>query len=158
MLRRISSRGFTMIEVLVVIAIIGVLVALLLPAVQMAREAARRSQCLNNLRQLGLAIHNFEAANKRLPVGSESKAYAAAPTFPYNFYRWSALAYLTPYLEQSNVYNGLDLTVPLYAPPSFAIATQNQAAVKTVVPLFLCPSDLKKAVADGFGPTNYAAC
>jgi prepilin-type N-terminal cleavage/methylation domain-containing protein/prepilin-type processing-associated H-X9-DG protein len=150
--------GFTLVELLVVIAIIGVLVALLLPAVQMARESARRSQCLNNLRQLGLAVHNFESAHKQLPVGSESKAVPTAPTFPYNFYRWSVLAHLTPYLEQSNVYNALDLTVPLYAPPSFAIAPQNLTPVKTMVPLFLCPSDLKKAVADGFGPTNYAGC
>src|SRR6187455_2369779 len=97
-----STAGFTLVELLVVIAIIGVLVALLLPAVQMARESARRSQCLNNLRQLGLAVHNFESSHKLLPVGSESKPVPNAPTFPHNFYRWSVLAHLTPYLEQSN--------------------------------------------------------
>jgi prepilin-type N-terminal cleavage/methylation domain-containing protein len=150
--------AFTLVELLVVIAIIGLLVALLLPAVQAAREAARRSQCGNNLRQLGLAVHNFDGAYQRLPVGSESKVFPAAPSFPYNFYRWSVLARLTPYLEQSNAYNSLDLTVPLYSPPSFGIAPQNQAGVALVVPLFLCPSDQRQVVATGFGPTNYAGC
>lgn len=153
-----SRRAFTLVELLVVIAIIGLLVALLLPAVQAAREAARRSSCTNNLRQLGLAIHNFEGVYQKLPVGSESKPFPAAPTFPHNFYRWSVLAHLTPYLEQSNAYNALDLNVPLYTPPTFGIAPQNQGAVALVVPLFLCPSDQRQPVATGFGPTNYAGC
>jgi hypothetical protein len=129
-----------------------------LPAVQAAREAARRSQCSNNLKQLGLGVHNFEGTYQRLPIGSESKPFPAAPTFPHNFYRWSVLAHLTPYLEQSNAYNSLDLKVPLYTPPSFGIAPQNQAGAALVVPLFLCPSDRREVVATGFGPTNYAGC
>jgi hypothetical protein len=105
-----------------------------------------------------LSIMNFESSYQRLPVGSESKQFASAPTFPYNFYRWSLLAHLTPYLDQSNAYNSLDLTVPLYAPPSYAIAPQNQAGVSLLVPLFLCPSDRGIAVSPMFGPTNYAGC
>jgi len=156
---RLLRSAFTLVELLVVIAIIGVLVALLLPAVQAAREASRRASCLNNLRQLGIALHNFEDANKQLPVGSESKEYPGAPSFPHNFYRWSVLAHLTPYLEQTNAHNSLDLTVPLYTPPSFGIAPQNAAGVALVVPIFLCPSDSTRGpVATGFGPTNYAAC
>jgi len=158
-----TRRGFTLIELLVVIAIIAILMALLLPAVQKAREAARQSQCKNNLKQLGLATHNFESSKQKLPVGSAPRQFSSAPTFPYNFYRWSMLAHLTPYLEQSIAYKSLDLNTPLFAPPTYGIAPQNQAAVQLLVPVFLCPSDQAKSVSTGYGlpqlgPTNYAGC
>jgi prepilin-type N-terminal cleavage/methylation domain-containing protein/prepilin-type processing-associated H-X9-DG protein len=158
------QRGFTLVELLVVIAIIGILIALLLPAVQAAREAARRSQCTNNFKQLGIALHNFEQMRKCLPTGTTSQTYAADPTVPANFYRWSAFAHLTPFLEQTSVYNALDLTVPLYGGPAqgYAVFAVNKPAVQTVVPLFLCPSDMGKPVTNYlgtiFGPSNYAAC
>lgn len=156
-------RGFTLVELLVVIAIIGVLIGLLLPAVQAAREAGRRTQCSNNIRQLVLATHNHQSTLKRFPTGSESKPFPGAPSYPHNFYRWSVLAHLTPYLEQSNAYNSLDLSIPLFAPPAFDIAPANQVAAGLVVPLFLCPTDQQEPVASAYGvnplgPTNYAGC
>jgi len=150
-------RAFTLVELLVVIAIIGLLIALVLPAVQAAREASRRMSCSNNLKQLGIALHDFHDANDHLPTGADAKPFPAAPNHPHNFYRWSALAHLMPYLEQSNAYNNLDLSVPLYG-ANFQVTPENKAAVAIVLPLFLCPSDRQEAVADGFGPTNYAAC
>jgi prepilin-type N-terminal cleavage/methylation domain-containing protein/prepilin-type processing-associated H-X9-DG protein len=161
---RLQRRGFTLVELLVVIAIIGVLVALLLPAVQAAREAARRMSCQNNLKQLGLAAHNFESARQVFPTGSESKSYPGNPAHPYNFYRWSVLAHLTPYLEQSNAYNTVDFETPLY-PPGYQITPQNAIAASLKVPLFLCPSDQQQPVSKfsdssgtqyDWGPTNYA--
>ncbi|HXT57532.1 MAG TPA: DUF1559 domain-containing protein, partial [Pirellulales bacterium] len=164
-MRRCTKRtAFTLVELLVVIAIIGILIALLLPAVQAAREAARRSQCTNNLKQLGIALQNFEQMRKSLPTGTTSQTYAPDPTIPANFYRWSAFAHLTPFLEQTAVYNILDLSVPLYGGPSqgYAVMPVNQKAVQIVVPLFLCPSDNGRPVTNYlgvvFGPSNYAAC
>jgi prepilin-type N-terminal cleavage/methylation domain-containing protein len=149
--------AFTLVELLVVIAIIGGLIALLLPAVQAARESSRRMQCANNLRQLGLATFNFESARKRLPEGSTSKPNPASAATPYSFYRWSALAHLTPYLEQSNIYNALDLTLPLYD-ANLQVTPRNSPGVALVAPVLLCASDQRTPVATGFGPTNYAAC
>lgn len=151
-----TRRAFTLVELLVVIAIIGVLVGLLLPAVQSARESARRMQCLNNLKQIGLAIANHESALKRLPSAAVSKEYPADPQHPYSFYRWSALAQLLPYLENQNLQNLLDLSLPMYMPGGgYPLSQRNKAGVGQRLQLFLCPSDLGEAVKEGLGPTNY---
>lgn len=151
--------AFTLVEVLVVVAILATLVGLLLPAVQTARESARRTSCTNNLRQIGLAAANHEAGRGRFPIGAESRQWDARPDFPHQFFRWSVLAHLAPFYEQEQLLRGLDLTVPLYTgltPDS--IAPQNKPIVKLTVPLFLCPSDVGMPVSDLFGPTNYAGC
>ena len=142
-----------------VIAIIGLLVGLLLPAVQVARESGRRSACANNLRQLCLGLVNYETAQRKLPIGSLSKAFPSYPRVTAQHARWSTLAFLAPFYEQQALLDGLDLSVPLYIDlrPD-AIAPQNKPIVKLVVPLFLCPSDRGTAVSPIFGPTNYAAC
>src|SRR5919202_424335 len=101
-------RGFTLIELLVVIAIIAVLIALLLPAVQAAREAARRAQCLNNLRQLGLAMHNYHDVNNALPLGRTLQSGAYRP--------FSQQARILGYMEQSNVFNALNFNLSSYDP------------------------------------------
>ena len=150
-------RGFSLVEILVVIAVIGTLLAMLLPAIQMAREASRRMACQNNLKQLGIALHNYANVNQCFPPGSESRMYAAAPSTPYSFYRWSALAHLLPYLEQASAYKALNLKIPLYG-ANLQVTPANRPAVTQIISLFLCPSDQQKAVSAGFGPTNYATC
>lgn len=154
---RVSDRGFTLVELLVVIAIIGILVAMLLPAIQQVREASRRISCANNMRQLGLAMHNYHAANDHLPSGSVAKEYQDFPATPWTFYRWSTLALLTPFVEQSNAYNVLELDKPLYS-ITFSVTPENVPGARILVPLFLCPSDIGERVRNSFGPTNYATC
>lgn len=129
---RSSNRSaFTLVELLVVIAIIGVLVGLLLPAVQAAREAARRMQCSNHLRQLSLAMHNYESANKRFP---------SQGTVDVDF---SVQARLLPFMEQTTIHNQIDYSQPAFQGP-FNAKVPNPLFVATFaqpVPIFLCPSD-----------------
>jgi prepilin-type N-terminal cleavage/methylation domain-containing protein/prepilin-type processing-associated H-X9-DG protein len=160
---RMRRRGFTLIELLVVIAVIAILIALLVPAVQKVREAAARMQCSNNLKQVGLAMHNYESAMKKLPPAFKGDVPAAYTGFPAYFFSWSALAYLNPYLEQTAIYNRMDLTQPIYVPPAYNVSAANQFAVSQIVPIFLCPSDLGQPVSVAYGmaqigPTNYAVC
>jgi prepilin-type N-terminal cleavage/methylation domain-containing protein/prepilin-type processing-associated H-X9-DG protein len=165
-------RAFTLIELLVVIAIIGILIALLLPAVQSAREAARRAQCTNNLKQLGIATHNYEGPIGSYPLGTIAAVWPGDPTLSPGNYRWGALAFLTPYLEQTAVFNALNFLFPMYGPgttnPPGQIYPPNYTSVNTMVALFLCPSDRMERLttADGFlggtgrqfAPTNYQFC
>ena len=123
-----ARRAFTLVELLVVIAIIGVLVALLLPAVQAAREAARRMSCVNNLRNVALAMHTYHDANQTLPMATpynEINTHEAGGT-------WGAL--ILPYVEQQAVFDQFDFTVIM----SHA---NNAAAVRYVVPIYVCPTD-----------------
>jgi prepilin-type N-terminal cleavage/methylation domain-containing protein/prepilin-type processing-associated H-X9-DG protein len=153
--------AFTLIELLVVIAIIAVLIGLLLPAVQKVREAAARAACLNNLKQLALAMHNYDGARGHMPPAFKGDGTPIA-----YFASWSALAELNPYLEQTSIYNRMDLTQQTYQSTiPFNITVDNQFAVQQTVRLFLCPSDKMQPVTIGpaygvpvLGPTNYAVC
>jgi prepilin-type N-terminal cleavage/methylation domain-containing protein/prepilin-type processing-associated H-X9-DG protein len=130
--------GFTLVELLVVIAIIGILVGLLLPAVQAAREAARRMQCSNNLKQLGLAAHNYESANRRFPIGF-TDIYPAV-----NDPRdggWSWAAGVLPFMEGTALYSTLDQRYTPFGQFSDPNG-RNTAAVAIPIPTFRCPSDI----------------
>ncbi|MGO9601414.1 MAG: DUF1559 domain-containing protein [Isosphaeraceae bacterium] len=159
-------RGFTLIELLVVIAIISVLIALLLPAVQSAREAARRIQCTNNLKQLGIALHNYHSAVGSFPVGYISpQASAPLISFP-DHYAWSVLAQMSAYVEQTSLYNAINFNFPVrtapgypdFGVPPFSIFPVNTTAVSIIVSLYLCPSDSAQAPDPTSGPTNYVFC
>jgi prepilin-type N-terminal cleavage/methylation domain-containing protein/prepilin-type processing-associated H-X9-DG protein len=131
-----QRRGFTLIELLVVIAIIGVLIALLLPAVQAAREAARRAQCVNNLKQIGIALHNYETATGSFPLGAMR---AQQNLGSYASYPWSIHSQLLPYLEQKPLYDAINFS---WCPCSSGTASPiNSTARFTKVKGFLCPSD-----------------
>jgi hypothetical protein len=107
---------------------------------------------------LGLAAHHHVAARGWFPNGSVAREFTADPLAEWTLFRWSALASLTPYLENTAAYDTLDLTVPLYDRTSFKVRNENAAAVRLVVAEFLCPSDIGMRVSEVFGPTNYAVC
>ena len=130
--RRPQSRpGFTLIELLVVIAIIAILIALLLPAVQQAREAARRTQCKNNLKQIGLALHNYLEAHSSYPMSFVSDIATGSPT---SGGEWSVHARILPYVDQANLYDNANLSLAYDDPANGNIATQRVA-------IYLCPTD-----------------
>ena len=154
--RNSSLRGFTLVELLVVIAIIGILVGLLLPAVQAAREAARRMSCQNNLKQIGLALHNYESTYKAFPCaaywksGPSSNKNAPAVGHHRNF---SWIATTLPYIEQSALYNNINFALPLVSgpagnPTSAPVssmtgqkAPDGRLLISIRIPTFECPSD-----------------
>jgi len=124
------TRGFTLVELLVVVAIIAILMALVLPAVQAAREAARRMSCSNNLRQIGVALQNFESSHKYFPSSLRPTPVDASGQFA----GWSAPAQILPYLEQGNLYQNIDFTQ--------SYSTQSHVS-QMKIPTFLCPAEMR---------------
>jgi prepilin-type N-terminal cleavage/methylation domain-containing protein/prepilin-type processing-associated H-X9-DG protein len=131
-------RGFTLIELLVVIAIIGVLIALLLPAVQAAREAARRARCTNNLKQIGLALHNYENVNGAFPPTTIVLFASPTATTPYFTCEWGVLARIAPYLELGPLYSSMNFDFTYDRPP-------NTTVCGLTVALAICPSEPRSA-------------
>lgn len=142
--KRSSRRvGFTLVELLVVIAIIGILVGLLLPAVQAAREAARRMQCSNNLKQLGLSLHNYQSAFKKFPAAQVNRPSEGGGQKRYDqsWLSWSGLSMMLPYVEQTALYNQIDFGYEWNARNSGPIYLKNYIAARAQIPTFKCPSD-----------------
>lgn len=158
------QRGFTLIELLVVIAIIGILVALLLPAVQNARESARSTQCKDNLKNIGIAIHGYLERDGVLPFG-KGPSYPGVPVYA----RWSQHALLLPFLDQGPLWKSIDFNYPPATPGMGGVVAfmpafdnpggQNNAACRTLVPVFICPSDISPGTGSpGWpGQNNYVA-
>ena len=167
---RSRATGFTLIELLVVIAIIGVLIALLLPAVQSAREAARRAQCTNNLKQIGLALHNYESSNGAFPPAGESTFFLVpAGTTPVTQFvdgSYNALARVLPFMEGGNQFTAINFSLDYND-----LSGANFTGCSTVINVFICPSSvrspsggrdaidprdpLSKASNIGYGVTDY---
>ena len=140
--------AFTLVECLVVIAIIGILIAMLLPAVQSAREGARRTSCLNNLSQLSIAVQNYEATHEAYPAGvvdAKGPILNQAQGFHHSW-----IIQILPYMEEANIYRHIDQTVGVYAP-------QNKEPRQMTLERLRCPSEYGSMSA-GIGGSNYAAC
>ena len=133
----LRRRAFTLIELLVVIAIIAILIGLLLPAVQKVREAAARAQCINNLKQIGVALHNYHSSYNTFPVGSNQLGF-------------TVISQLLPYIEQNNLYNQINFMVS-------ATNAANSGPTGTTIKILLCPSDQIYLPPAGLGGNNYFA-
>jgi len=161
---RARNAGFTLIELLVVIAIIAVLIALLLPAVQAAREAARRIQCVNNLKQIGVALHNYHDAIGVLPFGNSGRTFPPKGPKPL---LWACtetgpLTMLLPFIEQCPLYDAINVQIDNCMngwPPGWSRAyiDANSTAFGTQIGTLLCPSDGTTPAPDGWSYSNYAA-
>jgi len=157
-LSRSKKSGFTLVELLVVIAIIGILIAMLLPAVQSVREAASRVSCMNNMRQLGLALHNYESAHRAFPPSRLAPDDQAIPSSVSNhsgaesaFQSWSTL--ILPFVEQGNLANQFDFRQPWFDQDS----SNNYSVIATQVNLFKCPSSPIEAGIDPYHCVGAAA-
>jgi prepilin-type N-terminal cleavage/methylation domain-containing protein/prepilin-type processing-associated H-X9-DG protein len=154
--RHHRRHAFTLIELLVVIAIIGVLIALLLPAVQAAREAARRAQCVNNLKQIGLALHNYVSALNVLPPARVNSHITGRGNC------WGAYSQLLPQLEQQGVFNSFNFDLPPDTDPTTTLAAANVTGFTTFLNTLLCPSDspgVLVPVGNGrYATHNYPMC
>jgi len=161
---RRGSAGFTLIELLVVIAIIAVLIALLLPAVQSAREAARRAQCVNNLKQIGLAMHNYHSGVGSFPPGGCYTQAAEQLGSPGAWGNWSSLAMMLPYMEQQTIYNACNFMHVNQGYGSGIGGNINSTGTRTTINAFLCPSSPRlngggwqSYYGTGYPNTNYFA-
>jgi prepilin-type N-terminal cleavage/methylation domain-containing protein len=139
-------RGFTLIELLVVIAIIAVLVALLLPAVQQAREAARRAACKNNLKQISLALHNYQSTHRVFPMGVMGTS--GANNSPDHLHTWQSM--ILPYVDQAPIYQQYNFDV------RFSDIV-NAELIREKIPVYLCASQDDSVIDDAYGPSHYAA-
>ena len=147
------ARGFTLIELLVVIAIIAVLIALLLPAVQQAREAARRTQCKNHLKQLGLALHNYHDTFLTFPPASVRRYATGVNEWQTNMRSWTTR--ILPYLDQAPLYSNVDFSIE---PGMAAAPNPNLNLRNTRLSALRCPSDPGRGSSAANAPTNYMAC
>ena len=158
-----QSNGFTLIELLVVIAIIGVLVGLLLPAVQQAREAARRSSCTNKLKQMQLAMLNYESTNKKFPAQGCSQEIRKISNDPATSRRWGFIPFLLPYTEQMPLHTAMITLIETHAkarPYTGNKADGHGAVTRTELTEILCPSDPNSGITSvaPLGHTNYRIC
>lgn len=153
-MHRSSRQGFTLIELLVVIAIIAVLIALLLPAVQMAREAARRTQCRNNLKQVGLAMHNYHDVFNLFPNGNMNWRWLQGGGFSFLNGNFSPQTAMLPYLEYGVLYNQFNFNFNPHVGAGSGGSWMNLTAINFRVEGFLCPSDVITPVALNYGVAN----
>ncbi len=156
--RKRSESGFTLVELLVVIAIIGILIGMLLPAVQSVREAARRTQCANKMRQIGLAVHNYELAHRQFPVNQVGSGKSDGNGgFKSGHFSW--LVPLLPFVEQENLHSSLNLNINNGDGDGFMMSDShpNALAAATQIDLFLCPADFPNVDNTIFGSANPAS-